>query len=442
MKQRVAFYTLGCKLNFSETSAIGQQFERAGFQPVPFREEADVYVINTCSVTENADKKCRKTVKQARKNNPAAFIAVVGCYAQLKPKEIAAIKGVDAVLGAADKFRLLDIVQDFSRKPEHTIVQHCDVAAAEDFIPTFSVEERTRSFLKVQDGCNYNCSFCTIPLARGKSRSDRLENVIENSYKLAAAGAKEIVLTGINLGDYGADQPYDFLELVNALEQTPNGIARYRISSIEPNLLSDEIIETVAQSRRFMPHFHIPLQSGSNTVLGWMRRRYRRELYADRVAKIRELMPDCAIGVDVIVGFPGETEALFDETYRFLADLPVTYFHVFPYSARSNTVAATMQGHLSEEVKKERAQRLRQLSNRKRRAFAQAYLGTQREVLWEASNKNGYIAGWTDNYISVRQPWNPAYVNRLQQVRLTELKGLYQVLVQPVAAGVPFQASS
>jgi len=362
----VAFHTLGCKLNFSETSAISRQFYEAGFSKSSFSMPSDVYVVNTCSVTENANKKCRRIIKQALKHNPDAYVIVVGCYAQLKPQEIADIPGVDLVLGAGDKFRILELVDDFS-KEENPCIFNSKILEVDGFVDAYSHGDRTRSFLKIQDGCDYKCTFCTIPLARGKSRSDTLENILQNAKTLADKGVQEIVLTGVNIGDYGKGLTSEdtFLDVIQALDQR-EGISRFRISSIEPNLLSNDIIRFVAQSRRFMPHFHIPLQSGNNELLGKMRRRYKRELYVDRVEEIKQLMPHACIGVDVIVGFPGETDAHFEDTYKFLNELDVSYLHVFTYSERENTLAAGMDGVVPVSVRHERSKRLRMLSDKKR----------------------------------------------------------------------------
>jgi threonylcarbamoyladenosine tRNA methylthiotransferase MtaB len=420
----VAFHTLGCKLNFSETSTIARLFMEKGFVKKDFSEAADVYVINTCSVTENADKECRQIVKNAMARNPEAFLAVVGCYAQLKPEEISNIEGVDVVLGATEKFRLLNYIH-LSGKEQHAQVHNCEIAEADFFVDAYSVGDRTRSFLKVQDGCDYSCTFCTIPLARGKSRSDTIENVVRNAHKIADSGVKEIVLTGVNIGDFGYGREIDsdgkkrrefsFLELVKELEQV-SSIERFRISSIEPNLLKDEIIELVAASERFVPHFHIPLQSGSNSVLKRMKRRYLRELYADRVSTIRRLMPDCCIGVDVIVGFPGETEEEFLETYHFINALDISYLHVFTYSERDNTEAVLMSNPVPIAERKRRNKMLRILSAKKLRDFYGKQKGKQMEVLFEHENKNGFMYGFTPNYVKVRHPFDPALCNRTQAV--------------------------
>jgi threonylcarbamoyladenosine tRNA methylthiotransferase MtaB len=416
--QKVAFYTLGCKLNFSETSAIGRLMEEKGFETVPFESAADLFVINTCSVTDNADKKCRYYVRQALRQNPDAYIVVVGCYAQLKPKEIAEIKGVDLVLGAAEKFRLPEILTDLSKNPCGQ-VKASEISAANFFVDAYSVDDRTRSFLKVQDGCDYKCSFCTIPLARGKSRSDLPENVLRNARTLAEKGVKEIVLTGVNTGDYGKglDTDIDFYGLVQQLDEV-EGIERFRISSIEPNLLTDEIIAFAATSKRFVPHFHVPLQSGSDKILSGMRRRYKRDLYADRVRKIKELMPDACIGVDVIVGFPGETDEDFRETYEFIHGMDISYLHVFTYSERANTLAAEMEDSVPNKIREERNTQLRILSEKKRRAFYSKYIGQTANVLMEEAEKGGVMHGFTDNYIKVSMPYDPALVNTIVPVVL------------------------
>ncbi|UYZ59979.1 tRNA (N(6)-L-threonylcarbamoyladenosine(37)-C(2))-methylthiotransferase MtaB [Hymenobacter latericus] len=434
----VAFYTLGCKLNFSETSALGRQFEERGFEKVAFEQGADIYVINTCSVTDHADRKCRKVVQQALKHNPEAYVTIVGCYAQLKPQEIAGIPGVHAVLGAAEKFRLAEILAETAyRKPEAGQpgqVFASPISEAVEFHDAHSFGDRTRTFMKVQDGCDYSCSFCTIPLARGKSRSGSVASVVERVQKLAATGVKEIVLTGVNLGDFGIQgeerqRLETFTDLVNALDQV-EGIQRFRISSCEPNLLTDDILRTVAQSRRFMPHFHIPLQSGSNKILGLMRRRYRRELYAERVALIKELMPHASIGVDVIVGFPGETDAEFLETYQFLNELPVSYLHVFPYSERENTLAPTLPGRVQDRVRHERTTQLRSLSEKKKRFFYEQHVGLETEVLFEDDlGPDGRIEGYTPNYIRVAAKYDPLLIGELKKLRLTEVNaaGLMEV---------------
>lgn len=417
--QTVAFQTLGCKLNFSETSAIGRQFTNNGFLKVNFEESADVYVINTCSVTEEANKKCRYTVRNALSRNPAAYIVVMGCYAQLKPKEIAEIPGVDLVVGAADKFRVLELIGDM-KKTDNPCVYNSDIKDVNIFKDAFSIADRTRSYLKIQDGCDYKCTFCTIPLARGKSRSDSLENILENARKIAASGVKEIILAGVNIGDYGKDQPATFFELVQALDEV-EGIERIRISSIEPNLLTDEIIEFVAKSKRFMPHFHIPLQSGNNEILAKMRRRYRRELYVEKVEKIKSVMPHACIGVDVIVGFPQETDAHFEDTYLFINELDISYLHVFTYSERENTPANEMDGVVPKNVRNERNKRLRMLSEKKKRFFYAPFEQSIRPVLFESDHEQGQISGFTDNYIKVVLPYKEEYVNQILPVQLKQL---------------------
>ena len=422
MSKKVAFYTLGCKLNFSESSAIGRQFNDAGFETVAFTDQADIYLINTCSVTDHADKKCRKVVKEALKHSPNAYIAVVGCYAQLKPKEISEIPGVDIVLGAAEKFMIIDYITDLT-KQEKTLIFNQDISEAKDFISSYSFGERTRTFLKVQDGCDYTCSFCTIPLARGASRSDTIPHVIEQANKIVASGVKEIVLTGVNLGDFGiidGIRENKFFDLIQALDQV-DGIDRIRISSIEPNLLLDEIIEFVSQSNKFVPHFHIPLQSGSNKVLALMRRRYKREVYAQRVANIKSLMPDCCIGVDVIVGFPGETQKDFLDTYNFLNELDVSYLHIFTYSEREYTAAAEMKGAVPGAIRAERSKMLHILSEKKRRAFYQTQVGKSTQVLFEADHKNGFIHGFSRNYVKVRAPYDPLLINDIKQVKFENI---------------------
>ncbi|WP_207427336.1 tRNA (N(6)-L-threonylcarbamoyladenosine(37)-C(2))-methylthiotransferase MtaB [Pedobacter sp. SYSU D00535] len=434
MSRKVAFYTLGCKLNYSETSTIGRQFAAAGFETVEFTEKADVYLINTCSVTDNADKKCRKVVKEALKYSPNAYIMIVGCYAQLKPKEISEIPGVDVVLGAAEKFQLIDYVKDFTKQPK-ALVYNQPISEANQFVASYSYGDRTRTFLKVQDGCDYSCTFCTIPLARGSSRSDTIESVVKQAEEIAASGVKEIVLTGVNIGDFGirnGNREDKFIDLVKALDGV-DGIERIRISSIEPNLLTNEIIEFVAQSKRFVPHFHIPLQSGSNKILGLMRRRYRRELYAERVAKIKEVMPDCCIGVDVIVGFPGETREDFIDTYNFLNELNISYLHVFTYSERDNTPAAEMSGSVPGSQRADRSKMLHILSDKKRRAFYETQLGKDSEVLFEADQKEGYMHGFTPNYVKVRAKYDPVLVNELRNVKLVAISAEGEVEVTEAA---------
>lgn len=421
--KKVAFYTLGCKLNFSETSTIGRLFTDAGYSVVEFTDAADVYVINTCSVTDHADKKCRKVVKEALKYAPNAYITIVGCYAQLKPQEIAEIEGVDMVLGAAEKFRIVEFISDLTKQSKAIVHQQDIEKVNHNFVAAYSIGDRTRTFLKVQDGCDYPCTYCTIPLARGNSRSDTIENVLQKAQQIAESGVKEIVLTGVNLGDFGireGQREDKFFDLVKALDEV-EGIERIRISSIEPNLLSNEIIEFVANSKRFVPHFHIPLQSGSNKILGLMKRRYQRELYVDRVAKIKQLMPNCCIGVDVIVGFPGETQQDFLDTYEFLNGLDVSYLHVFTYSEREQTEAATMKGKVVGSTRFERNKMLHILSDKKRRAFYQSQIGTEGQVLFEDDQKNGFMHGFTKNYVKVKAKYDPLMVNELKQVKLVAL---------------------
>ncbi|WP_438422896.1 tRNA (N(6)-L-threonylcarbamoyladenosine(37)-C(2))-methylthiotransferase MtaB [Aquimarina macrocephali] len=425
MRKKVAFYTLGCKLNFSETSTIARDFTNEGFDRVDFSENADIYVINTCSVTENADKRFKTIVKQAQKVNPDAFVAAVGCYAQLKPEELASVDGVDLVLGATEKFKITDYINDLS-KNDFGEVHSCEIEEADFYVGSYSIGDRTRAFLKVQDGCDYKCTYCTIPLARGISRSDTLQNVLKNAKEISEKGIKEIVLTGVNIGDYGKGEygnkkhEHTFFELVQALDKV-DGIERLRISSIEPNLLKNETIDFVSGSRTFVPHFHIPLQSGSDHILKLMRRRYLSDLYVDRVHRIKEVMPHACIGVDVIVGFPGETDDCFLDTYNFLSRLDISYLHVFTYSERDNTVAAALDGVVSQDVRKKRSKMLRGLSAKKRRAFYESQLGTERTVLFESENKEGYIHGFTENYVKVKMPWNPLYVNTLHEIRLTTI---------------------
>jgi threonylcarbamoyladenosine tRNA methylthiotransferase MtaB len=424
-RKKVAFYTLGCKLNFSETSTIARSFQDEGFDRVDFEEVADMYVINTCSVTENADKQFKQVVRKAMKLNDKAFVAAIGCYAQLKPEELAAVDGVDLVLGATEKFKITDYINDLS-KNDFGEVHSCEIEKADFYVGSYSIGDRTRAFLKVQDGCDYKCTYCTIPLARGISRSDELENVLKNAKEISEQGIKEIVLTGVNIGDYGKGEfgnkkhEHTFLELVQELDKV-EGIERLRISSIEPNLLKNETIEFVSKSRTFVPHFHIPLQSGSNEILKLMKRRYLREIYTERVNKIREVMPDACIGVDVIVGFPGETDEHFLETYHFLNDLDISYLHVFTYSERDNTEAAEMEGIVPANVRAKRSKMLRGLSVKKRRAFYESQIGTNRTVLFESENKEGYIHGFTENYVRVKTPWNPELANTLQEINLTKI---------------------
>lgn len=423
--KKVAFYTLGCKLNYSETSTIARSFKNEGFERVDFSESADIYVINTCSVTENADKRFKTIVKRAQKANENAFVIAVGCYAQLKPEELAAVDGVDLVLGATEKFKITDYLNDLT-KNDFGKIHSCEIQEADFYVGSYSFGDRTRAFLKVQDGCDYKCTYCTIPLARGISRSDTLDNVLENAKKISEKGIKEIVLTGVNIGDYGKGEfgnkkhEHTFFDLVKALDAV-KGIERLRISSIEPNLLKNETINFVAQSNSFVPHFHIPLQSGSNAVLKAMRRRYMRELYVDRVLQIKTTMPDACIGVDVIVGFPGETEENFLETYNFLNELEISYLHVFTYSERDNTVAVEMEGEVPDKIRKKRSRMLRGLSVKKRRAFYESQLGKTHTVLFEGENKEGYIHGFTENYVKVKTPWNPGLVNTLHSICLNKI---------------------
>ena len=424
-RKKVAFYTLGCKLNFSETATIARNIQDEGFDRVEFSEFANIYVINTCSVTENADKRFKTIVKQAQRINEAAFIVAVGCYAQLQPEELAAVNGVDLVLGATEKFKITDYLNQLT-KNDSAAIHSCEIADADFYVSSYSIGDRTRAFLKVQDGCDYKCTYCTIPLARGISRSDTLQNVLDNAKKIADQGIKEIVLTGVNIGDYGKGEngnkkhEHTFFELVQALD-TISGIHRLRISSIEPNLLKDETIDFVANSNSFVPHFHIPLQSGSNVMLKAMRRRYKKELYVDRVEHIKRVLPDACIGVDVIVGFPGETDEIFLETYNFLNDLDISYLHVFSYSERPNTHAATLPDEVSKSVRSKRSKMLRGLSAKKRRAFYESQITTEHTVLFEGENKQGYIHGFTENYIKVKSPWNPSLVNTLHKVSLKEI---------------------
>ena len=417
MKRSVALHTLGCKLNYSETTAIGRLLENDGFVKKDFDEQADVYVINTCSVTDNADKECRMLVRRIQRKAPEALVVITGCYAQLKPAEIAAIPGVNLVLGAAEKFNIAAHLKDLTQN-DATKICSCDIEDVNIFTASHSVHERTRMFLKVQDGCDYNCSFCTIPMARGKSRSDSIANILGNVQEFAAGGTKEIVLTGINLGDFGKglaggrEREEDFLELIRQLDAA-GGIQRYRISSIEPNLLSNEIVEFVANSRHFMPHFHIPLQSGSNKTLAAMRRRYKRELYAEKVGLIKTLMPHACIGVDVIVGFPGESDADFAETARFLQELPISYLHVFTYSERDNTHALSIQPVVPPSVRHDRNKILRNISYEKMQAFTAQHIGQQRKTLFETANKNGMMDGYTDNYIKITVPYRKEFENEI-----------------------------
>jgi threonylcarbamoyladenosine tRNA methylthiotransferase MtaB len=441
--KKVAFYTLGCKLNYSETSTISRMFETKGFQKVEFNQNPDIFIINTCSVTENADKKCKKIVKEANKINPNGYVAIIGCYAQLKPQEIAEIEGVDAVLGAAEKFQLIDLLDGFVKEQTQKTAKvfNQNIEEAIEYHTSYSLNDRTRTFLKVQDGCDYPCAYCTIPLARGASRSDTIANVVKAAYEIAASGVKEIVLTGVNIGDFSPPPPEGgvltgtkktgFIDLVKALDDL-DGIERFRISSIEPNLLTDEIIEFVASSKRFVPHFHIPLQSGSNKVLGLMKRRYKRELYVERVAKIKEMMPDCCIGVDVIVGHPGETEEAFLETYNFLNELNISYLHVFTYSERENTDALKITPIVPMNKRAERSKMLHILSDKKRRYFYEQQLGKTFTVLFEEDVEDGKMQGFTENYVRVCAKYDPLLVNEMKQISLISINEKMIVEVEEV----------
>ncbi len=423
----VAFHTLGCKLNFAETSTIARQLTDAGYKKVSFDDAAHVFVINTCSVTENADKECKLIVKRALKANPEGLVVIIGCYAQLKPEEISEIEGVDLVLGAKEKFNILSYLNDVEKSENLAEVHSCEIEEADFFIGSYSIGDRTRAFLKVQDGCDYKCTYCTIPLARGISRSDTVENVIKNAREIASQDIKEIVLTGVNIGDYGKGEfgnkrhEHTFLDLVKELNKV-SGIERIRISSIEPNLLKDETIDLVSKSQSFVPHFHIPLQSGSDEVLKKMKRRYLTQLYRNRVAKIREVMPDASIGVDVIVGFPGETEEEFMKTYQFLNELPISYLHVFTYSERENTEAADMEGVVPVSERKKRNKMLRILSEKKKMAFYQTQLGKTLPVLWEHENKDGLMYGYTENYVRVHKPFDASSINEIELVKLDKIE--------------------
>ena len=436
MTKTAAYHTLGCKLNFAETSTIARNLTEAGYEKVGFDEYADVYVINTCSVTENADRECKLHVKRAVKANPDGLVVVVGCYAQLKPEEIAAIDGVDLVLGAKEKFNITSYLEDLQKSAEVGTVHSCEIEHADFFVGSYSFGDRTRAFLKVQDGCDYKCTYCTIPLARGISRSDTIENVLNNAREIAAKGIREIVLTGVNIGDYGKGEygnkkhEHTFLDLISELDQI-EGIERIRISSIEPNLLKDESIDLVSNSRSFVPHFHIPLQSGSDDLLKKMKRRYLTGLYSDRIAKIKEVMPHCAVGVDVIVGFPGETDEKFMETYHYLNSLPISYLHVFTYSERENTEAAEMEDVVPVAERKRRNKMLRILSEKKKMAFYAEQLGKTLPVLWEHENKNGLMYGFTENYVRVEKPFDPASVNQIERVQLQKIAESGNVSVQP-----------
>ncbi len=431
-----AFHTLGCKLNFAETSTIARQLTGAGYEKVSFDDQAHVYVINTCSVTENADRECKFHVKRAMKANPEGLVVIVGCYAQLKPEEISAIEGVDLVLGAKEKFNILSYLDDLQKTENHGLIHSCEIDEADFFIGSYSIGDRTRAFLKVQDGCDYKCTYCTIPLARGISRSDTIENVVKNAKEIAGKGIKEIVLTGVNIGDYGKGEfgnkkhEHTFLDLISELDQV-EGIERIRISSIEPNLLKDESIDLVSKSRSFVPHFHIPLQSGSDDLLKLMKRRYLTKLYSDRIYKIREVMPDSCIGVDVIVGFPGETEEKFLETYNFLNELPISYLHVFTYSERENTEAVEMDGVVPVPERKKRNKMLRILSEKKKMAFYQTQIGKTLPVLWEHEDKDGIMFGFTENYVRVQKPYDQNSVNQIENLKLNKIESDGTVSVVP-----------
>lgn len=428
---KVAFYTQGCKLNFSETSSISRKVSNEGYLKVDFNEKADVYVINTCSVTENADRECKRIVRNALKRSPDAFIVIIGCYAQLKPDEIAQIDGVDLVLGATEKFKLNTYLNDLSKK-EKTQIHSCEIDDANFFNDAFSIGDRTRAFLKVQDGCDYKCTYCTIPLARGISRSDKLTNVIKNAKTISKKNIKEIVLTGVNIGDYGKGEfgnkkhEHTFLELVQELDKIQN-VSRFRISSIEPNLLKNETINFVAKSNSFVPHFHIPLQSGSDEILKKMKRRYLSDLYVDRITSIKEIMPHCCIGADVIVGFPGETEEKFLETYHFIKNLDLSYLHVFTYSERDNTKASTMNGAIDKATRSKRSKMLRVLSSKKKRQFYESQKGTIRNVLFEHENKDGFMFGFTENYLRVKAPFKQDFTNQIiaTKINIMDENGIF-----------------
>ena len=425
LKPRVAFYTLGCKLNFSETATIARDFHSDKFNRVSFDSPAEVYIINTCSVTENADMKFKGVVKKALHLNPDAFIAAIGCYAQLQPESLLSIEGVDLVLGASEKFKLIDYLGDLTKKTQG-VIHSCEISDANNYESSFSLDDRTRAFLKVQDGCDYKCTYCTIPKARGISRSDSLQNIIKQAIKITSKGIKEIVLTGVNIGDFGKGEfgnkkhQHTFLDLINSLDEI-EALKRIRISSIEPNLLSDKIIDFVAKSRAFVPHFHIPLQSGNNEILKKMKRRYLSDLYKDRIIKIKTLMPDACIGADVIVGFPGESDDDFLETYKFIADLDISYLHVFSYSERPNTEAEKMVDIIPKELRLKRSKMLRGLSVKKRRSFYEKQLGKKVKVLFELNNKKGYATGFSENYLKVRAPWNPKLANTIHEIELVKI---------------------
>lgn len=436
--KKVAFYTLGCKLNYSETSTISRMFEDKGYQKVDFNDAPDIFVINTCSVTENADKKCKKLVKEAKKISPRSYVTIVGCYAQLKPKEISQIPGVDAVLGAAEKFRMFEFLDEFTQQNEPQVFAS-EIKEANTFHASYSIGDRTRTFLKVQDGCNYGCAFCTIPLARGKSRSDSVAHIVSQAQEIAKTEVKEVVLTGVNIGDFGIQngkRKESFLQLIQALDQV-EGIDRFRISSIEPNLLSNDIISFVSQSKRFVPHFHIPLQSGSDEILAAMNRRYRSDLYRDRVATIKRLMPDCCIGVDVITGFPGETDEEFKKTYEFLNELDVSYLHVFTYSERANTLAVSMEDVVPIKTRQQRSKMLRTLSEKKKRYFYEQQVNKKWKVLFEEDVEDGKMHGFTDNYLRIAAKYDPLLINETLEIQTTHVnpEGLMEAIeVEPISA--------
>lgn len=436
MTKKVAFHTLGCKLNFAETSTIARQLESAGFEKTSFDEVANIYIINTCSVTENADRECKMHVKRALKANADGLVIIVGCFAQLKPEEISKIPGVDLVLGAKEKFNILSYINNLEKNNEQGKVHSCEIEETDFFVGSYSFGDRTRAFLKVQDGCDYKCTYCTIPLARGISRSDTIENVVFNAKEIAKKDIKEIVLTGVNIGDYGKGEfgnkkhQHTFLDLIEALDEV-DGIERLRISSIEPNLLKDESIALVARSKKFVPHFHIPLQSGCDDLLKKMKRRYLSDLYKNRVLKIKELMPNAAIGVDVILGFPGETEAKFLETYHFIQNLPITYLHVFTYSERENTEAANMDDAVPIPVRKKRNKMMRILSEKKKMEFYQTQIGEELSVLWEHENRNGMMFGFTENYVRVQKPFDQNFCNQIEKVVLRDIDANGNVSVLP-----------
>ncbi len=428
--KKVAFHTLGCKLNFAETSTIARLFEDAGYGRVSFEDQPDVFVINTCSVTEFADKKCKQLVNKALRVNPNAFIALIGCYAQLKPEDIARIHGVDLVLGANEKFDIVQYVEDTDKSGE-TRVENNSIKNVKDFIPSYSSKDRTRTFLKIQDGCDYFCTFCTIPLARGKSRNASIEATVAEVKEVAKGGAKEVVLVGVNIGDFGQGDEENFFKLIKELDKV-EGINRFRISSIEPNLLKNDIIEfCLTHSNHFAPHFHIPLQVGNNRILEKMRRRYDRELFADRVAQIKSLNPDCCIGVDVIVGFPGETDEEFEDSYEFIRDLDISYLHVFTYSERANTSAPKLGEKVPMEKRRERSKRLHILSDKKKRQFYEQNIGAVRNVLFEEEEDQGFMHGFTENYIKVKSPYNPELINKVVDVQLESIdrEGIFDVTI-------------